>query len=186
MWNQSFFNFCFLMLLLTVLAAHQPFALVARTPDVDPDADDQISSPIVRPAEVRDAMSFLEKTWRRAMVMREWLMEYNSSQWEIFNAANPAETDLLEARFHVSNAEVLAAAMSENDRAAKELARAENSLETVQALVNRSLAPRLKTLENEITAAERSEADPTFSDLPFETIKTNLDHLIQTMRAPQT
>jgi hypothetical protein len=186
MWNQSFFNFCFLMLLLTVLAAHQPFALLARTSGVDLDTEDQISSQIVRPAEVRDAMSFFEKTWRRAMVMREWLMEYNSSQWEIFNAANPAETDLLEARFHVSNAEVLAAAMSENDRAAKELARAENSLETVQALVNRSLAPRLKTVENEITAAERSEADLTFSDLAFETIKTNLDHLIQTMRTPQT
>lgn len=186
MWNQSFFNFCFLMLLLTVLTAHQPFALLARTSGVDLDTDDQISSPIVRPAEVRDAMSFFEKTWRRAMVMREWLMESNSSQWEIFNAANPAETDLLEARFHVSNAEVLAAAMSENDRAVKELARAENSLETVQALVNRSLAPQLETVENEITAAERSEADLAFSNVSFETIKTNLDHLIQTVHASQT
>jgi hypothetical protein len=183
MWNQSFFNFCFLMLLLTVLAAHQPFTLLARTSGVDLDTEDQISSQIVRPAEVRDAMSVFEKTWRRAMVMREWLMEYNSSQWEIFNAANPAETDLLEARFHVSNAEVLAAAMSENDRAVKELARAENSLETVQALVNRSLAPQLKTVESEITAAEHSEVDPAFSNVSFETIKTNLDHLIQTVRS---
>ena len=167
------------------LAAHQPFARLARTSDLDLDTDDQISSPIVRPAEVRDAMSFFEQTWRRAMVMREWLMESNSSQWEIFNAANPAETDLLEARFHVSNAEVLAAAMSENDRAAKELARAENSLETVQALVNRSLAPQLETVESEITAAEHSEADLAFSNVSFETIKTNLDHLIQIVRASQ-
>lgn len=186
MWNQSFFNFCFLMLLLTVLAARQPFALLARTSGVDLDTDDQASSPIVRPAEVRDAMSFFEKTWRRAMVMREWLMEYNSSQWEIFNAANPVETDLLEARFHVSNAEVLAAAMSENDRAVKELARAQNSLETVQALVNRSLTPELKTVENEITAAERSDADLAFSNVSFETIKTTLDHLIQRVHASRT
>jgi hypothetical protein len=185
MWNQSFFNFCFLMLLLTVLAAHQPFARLARTSDLDVDTDDQISTTIVRPAEVSDAMSFVERAWRRAMVMREWLLEYNSSQWEVFNAANPAETDLLEARFHVSNAEVLAAAMSENDRAVKELARAENSIEAVQALVNRSLAPQLKTVENEITAAERSEADPAFSNVPFEAIKTNLDHLIRTVRSSQ-
>ena len=185
MWNQWFCNFCFLMLMLTVLAAHEPFALQTRTSDLDLDTDDQVSSPIIRPAQVNDALNFFEKTWRRAMIMREWLLEYNSSQWEIFNAANPAETDLIEARFHVSNAEVFAAAMSENDRAVKELARAESSLEAVQALVNGSLAPELKTLESEITAAERGKADPAFSNIPFTTIKTNLDHLIQIVRSSQ-
>jgi len=183
MWNQSFFNFCFLMLLLTVLTARQPLIALSRTSDTELDADGPISSTMLSPAQVTDAMSFVEKTWRRAMVMREWLLEYNSSQWEIFNAANPAVTDLLEARFHVSNAEVLAAAMSETERAVKELARAETSLEAVQPLVNRTLAPDLKSVESEIAAAERSEADPVFSNVPFETIKTNLDHLIQTLRS---
>src|ERR1043165_5361981 len=158
MWNQSFFNFCFLMLLITILTARHPFN-VARTSDAELDADEPISSTMLGPAQVAEAITFVEKTWRHAMVMREWLLESNSSQWEIFNAANPAETDLLEARFHVSNAEVLAAAMRENDRGATELARAENSLEAVQALVNRSLTPQLKTVESEITAAEQSEAD---------------------------
>src|ERR1041384_7568742 len=138
MWNQSFFNFCFLMLLLTVLTARQPVNLLSRTSDSELSADEPSSSTTIREAQVADAMNFFEKTWRRAMVMREWLLEYNSSQWEIFNAANPAVTDLLEARFHVSNAEVLAAAMSEKNRAVKELARAETSLEAVQSLVNRS------------------------------------------------
>jgi hypothetical protein len=183
MWNQSFFNFCSLMLLLTVLAARQPVNLLSRTSDSELDADEPRSSIMVRQAQVADAVSFVEKTWRRAMVMREWLLEYNGSQWEIFNAANPAVTDLLEARFHVSNAEVLAAAMSEKDRAVKELARAETSLEAVQPLVTRSLSPDLKTVEREIAAAERSDADPAFSNVPFETIKTNLDHLIQTLRS---
>jgi len=184
MWNQSFFNFCFLMLLLTVLAAHHP--LIGQNSDIDLDSDGQISSTIVRPAELSNAMSFFEKTWLRAMLMREWMLEYNSSEWEIFNATNPAETDLLEARFHVGNAEVLADAMSENDRAATELARAQNSLEAVQALGDRRLDPQLKTVETEITAAQRSEADSAFPNVPFETIKTNLDHLIQTVRASQT
>lgn len=185
MWNQSFFNFCFLMLLLMVLTARYPLNLLGRTSDGELDADEAISSSTLRPAQAVDAMNFVEQTWRRAMVMRKWLLESNSSQWEIFNAANPAETDLLEARFHVSNAEVLAAAMSENGRAAKELARAENSLEAVQGLINRSVTPPLKTVESQISAAERNEQDWAFSKVPFETIKTNLDHLIQTVRASQ-
>ena len=183
MWNQSFFNFCFLMLLLTLLTTHHP--LIGQNSDIDLDSDGQLSSAL-RPAEVTEAISFFKKTWLRAMLMREWMLEYNSSEWEIFNATNPAETDLLEARFHVGNAEVLADAMSENDRAATELARAQNSLEAVQALGDRRLDPQLKTVETEITAAERSEADSAFSNVPFETIKTNLDHLIQTVRASQT
>jgi len=99
----------------------------------------------------------------------------------------PALTSIpgLELHLATRNAEVLAAAMRENDRAAKELARAENSLEAVQALVNRSLTPQLKTVESEITAAEQSEADSAFSNISFETIKTNLDHLIQIVRASQ-
>jgi hypothetical protein len=186
MWNQSFFNFCFLMLLLTVLTARHPYQSLVPTSNAEPDADEQISSTTLRPAQVADAMSFVEKTWGRAMVMREWLMEYNSSQWEIFNAVNRAETDLLEARFHVSNAEVLAAAMSENDRAVKELARAESSLEAVQPLVKNSLDPQLKTVETEITAVERRDAESTFSTSPFENIKTDLDRLIQSVRASQS
>ena len=57
-------------------------------------------------------------------VFNEWLMEYNTSQWELFRALSPAETDLIEARFHVANAEVFTDGISENDRAIKELDRA--------------------------------------------------------------
>ena len=185
MWNQSFFNFCFLMLLVMILTARHPLN-VARTSDAELDADEPISSTMLGPAQVAEAITFVEKTWRHAMVMREWLMEYNSSQWEIFNAANPAETDLLEARFHVSNAEVLAAAMSEHDRAVKELTRAETSLEAVQPLLKGVLDPQLTTVETEITAAERSEANSGFSSGPFEDIKTDLDRLIQKVRASQS
>jgi hypothetical protein len=41
----------------------------------------------------------------------------------VFRASSPAENDLIEARFHVANAEVFTEAMSENARAIKELAR---------------------------------------------------------------
>ncbi|HEY7218326.1 MAG TPA: hypothetical protein VH985_08025 [Candidatus Binatia bacterium] len=114
-------------------------------------------------------------------------MEYAASQWEISNASNPAETDLLEARFHVANAEVLSEAMSENDRALKEFARAEISLDAVQTLVAPSLSPRLKTIKDEITAAEMTEREGRiFTTAPFEAIKTNLDHLIESMHRSKT
>jgi hypothetical protein len=186
MWNQSFFNFCFLMLLLGVLTARHPSVLIGQSDETDSESNHEMAQMIVRPAEITGAVSFLETTWRRAMVMREWLLEFNSSQWEIFNAANPAETDLLDARFHVSNAEVLADAMSETDRAVMELARAQSSLHAVQSLIDRRLDPQLKTLETEISAAERTEADVAFSTVPFENMKTELDHLIQTVRASET
>ena len=186
MWNQSFFNFCFLMLLLTVLAARQPINLLSRTSDSELDGDEPSSTATVRQAQVADAMSFVETTWRRAMVMREWLLEFNSSQWEIFNTANPAETDLLDARFHVSNAEVLADAMSENDRAVTELTQAQNSLHAAQSLIDPRLDPQLKTLETEIIAAEKGRADVVLSTVSFENMKTELDHLIQTVRRSET
>ncbi|HEX7233281.1 MAG TPA: hypothetical protein VF452_23070 [Candidatus Binatia bacterium] len=186
MWNQSFFNFCFLMLLLSVLAARHPSFLIGQNDETDSESNNEMSQMIVRPAEITGAVSFLETTWRRAMVMREWLLEFNSSQWEIFNAANPAETDLLDARFHLSNAEVLADAMSENDRAVTELTRAENSLHAVQTLIDPRLDPQLKTLETEIIAAEKSRPDVVLSTVPFENMKTELDHLIQTVRTSET
>ncbi len=91
------------------------------------------------------------------MVIKEWLMEYNTAQWEFFSSSSPAETDLLEARFHVSNAEVFTEAMSENNRAIKELIRAETLLQAVQTLVKPNLAPQLTTIKDEVTAAESLE-----------------------------
>ena len=139
------------------------------------------------PAEFSDAAALLHSAWRRAMVFNEWLMEYNASQWEIFRASSPAETDLLEARFHITNAEVFTATMREADRAIKELDRAATSLQDVQALVKPNLAPQLTTISAEITAAERNERkDGVFSTAPFETIKADLDHLIAVVRLSQT
>jgi hypothetical protein len=138
-------------------------------------------------ASLGQAASFLHDTWRRGMVIKEWLMEYNTAQWEIFSSSSPAETDLLEARFHVANAEVFTEAMSENDRAVKELIRAETSLQAVQTLVKPNLALQLTTIRDEVTAAESLErTKATFTRAPFETIKTDLDHLIERVRVSKT
>jgi len=121
---------------------------------------------------------------RRSMVLKEWTIEYNAFQWEIFRASSPAETDLLDARFHVANAEVLTEAMSKNARAIRELDRAETSLKAAETHVEPSLARQVKTIDDEITAAEsREQTEDAFSMIPFETIKAHLDHLIAIVRS---
>ena len=192
MWKYSFSNFCFVVLLITLLALQHSTAVfgpgahggaLSDPLGFDSTSEDYPLTGVFASREIGRAAAFLHDTWRHAMIFREWSMEYAASQWEISNASNPAETDLLEARFHVANAEVLSEAMSENDRALKELARAETSLDAVQTLVASTLDPRLKIIKDEITGAEITErAGPAFTSAPFETIKTNLDHLIESVR----
>ena len=87
----------------------------------------------------------------------------------------------------MANAEVFTEGMSENDRAIKELDRAAKSLQAVQTLVRDNLAPEVTTIRAEITAAELNEqTEDPFSTIPFETIKANLDHLIEIVRVSKT
>ena len=103
---------------------------------------------------------------------------------KILRASSPAESDLLDARFHVANAEVFTEALSKSTRAIRELDRAEISLRAAETLVKPSLARQVKTIDDEITAAETHEqAEDTFSTMPFETIKVHLDHLIAMVRS---
>ena len=95
----------------------------------------------------------------------------------------PVETDLLDVKFHIANAEVFTEAMRETDRAIKELDRAAISLHDVQTLVKPDLARQLTNISAEITAAEMNEQKGNaIPDAPFETIKADLDHLIRAVR----
>ncbi len=199
MWRYPFLNLCFVILILTLLSLQHSATVFGPTAHGWVVTGDDPSEGYVFtlfgesprslrvPAEFSDAAGLLHSAWRRAMVFNEWLMEYNASQWEIFRASSPAETDLLEARFHITNAEVFTEAMNETDRAIKELDRAATSLKDVQTLVKPTLVLRLTTLSAEITAAEMDERKgDAFSAAPFETIKTDLDHLIAVVRLSQT
>ena len=195
MWKYSFFNLSFVVLLITLLAFQHSIAVFGPRAFGDSDSSQGFDSTLEEypsaasfaPRELARAAAFIQDTWRRAMIFREWSMEYAASQWEISNASSPAESDLLEARFHVANAEVLSEAMSANDRALVELDRAETSLADVQTSVASTLGPRLKIIEDEITAAEITErAGPIFTAAPLEAIKTNLDRLIGSVHGSMT
>jgi hypothetical protein len=193
MWRYPILNLCFVILVITVFSLRHSVLVFGPTAhgwtetSRDPAQGGERPMDLRSAASLGQAASFLHDTWRRGMVIKEWLMEYNTAQWEIFSSSSPAETDLLEARFHVANAEVFTEAMSENDRAVKELIRAETSLQAVQTLVKPNLAPQLTTIRDEITAAESLErTKATFTRAPFETIKTDLDHLIERVRVSKT
>jgi hypothetical protein len=198
MWRYPFFNLCFVIFVITLLSVQHSATVFGPTGHIRRvtrgnhsegsgftlfTLDGESPRSLSIPAEFSHAAAFLTDIWRRGRVFNEWLMEYNASQWEIFRASSPTETDLLEARFHIANAEVFTDAMSESDRAIKELDRAAISLQEVQTLVKPNLAPQLTTLNAEITAAEMIEKKgAVFSTAPFETIEANLDHLIEVLR----
>src|SRR6266850_38806 len=131
MWRYALLNLSFVLLVITLVSIQHsdsvfgPTAHGWRVTGRDHFAFDGESWRRLRvPSEFSRAAAFLNDTWRRGKIFNEWLMEYNASQWEIFRASSPAETDLLDAKFHIANAEVFTEAMSETDRAIKELERA--------------------------------------------------------------
>ena len=198
MWRYIFLNLCFVVLMIVFLALQHSFSVFGPTShsravtDSNPSqtfelASDAESPVILRaPVDFSRAVAYLSDMWYRGMVLKEWTIEYNAFRWEILRASSPAESDLLDARFHVANAEVFTEAMNRNSRANRELARADTSLKAAETLVEPSLARQVKTIDDEITAAEtREPTEDAFSMMPFETIKAHLDHLIAIVRSPK-
>lgn len=194
MWRYPVLNLCFVILVIALLARQHSFSVLGPAAhESDRSETFELASDTESPAvsraatDLSHAAAYLYDIWRRGMVLKEWTIEYNAFQWEAFRASSPAETDLLDARFHVANAEVFTEAMSRNSRAIKELDRAETSLKAAQPLVGPSLASQMKTIDDEIAAAETREHNAdTFSMMPFETIKAHLDHLIANVRSAKT
>ena len=163
MWRYPFLNLGFVILVITIVTLQHSvivFGPTAHSRAVTSsdqsqryaftlDAESSRSSPA--PADFSRAAAFLNDTWHRGQVFNAWLIEYNTFQWELFRASSAAETDLIEARFHVANAEVLTEGMSENDRAIKELDRAAASVQAVQTLVRDNLTLKLTTIRAKIT-----------------------------------
>ena len=199
MWRDPFLNLCFVILVITALAIQHSVVGFGPTMRGGGLTDRDLSSghplqldgdfsPSLRaPVNFSRAAALLDDIWERAMVIEVWWMDYTASQWELFNASSPAEADLLETRFHVANAEVFTDAVNENDRAMKELARAEASLDAARGIANAKLAPRLSSIREEIATAEsHKQAKEAFSTVPFETIKADFDHVIAILRLSKT
>jgi chromosome segregation ATPase len=97
-------------------------------------------------------------------------------------APRGAASDLLDARFHVANAEAFGAATGEIQKAETELDRADRDLQTALPLVTTSLHPALNAIRKELSDAKSQleDIEPANANAE-EQIKADLDQAITSL-----
>jgi len=196
MWRQRILNLTFIVLLLTMLTARE-LVLVTQPPEDDLsesgqsmaqgrnsfmrlnlDYMGQLSAPLAPIARA------LAELWQRTQVLAEWPIENNITQWEKFYASTFVEKELIEARFHVENAEVYEWSIENPQKTVTELNRAERFLDDARASTNKK--PVLATIQRVTKELETMEADATGKGASqpanYESVKTDLDHVIDWVR----
>lgn len=192
-----FATFTFLMVLITFLAIRQSVSVFGpgAPMHVAPGREQIHERPLNGPyflrtsiaMELARAVELVDDAWRRAILFEEWRMEYTAAQWDLFRASTRTETDLIDARFHVANAEVFTDAMHQNERAIKELVRADLLLQDAQSAVQDFMTDRLHSVRAEIKAAEAKErTEDGTSTVRFETLKQDIDRLIDRLHASES
>lgn len=182
MWRQPFINLFFILILITFVALRHSASVLAPGGKVDAQSNDNPGWAQVD-AAVNDtskkAIDDLRNLWQRTMIMKEWMVEYQAASWENMLAPRGAASDLLDARFHVANAEVFGAATGEIQKAETELDRADRDLQTALPLVSASLLPAINAIRKELGDAklqlENLEPGTATAD---EHIKADLDQAI--------
>ena len=118
------------------------------------------------------------------MIIKKWFLEYETTYGESMRAPRGAETDLVEARFHVANAEVFGAGTGEKQRAKVELDRADRYLEKALPLVADNTLLALEAIRKELTAAKMDlEMADTKAQTGDERIQADLDRVINSLHA---
>jgi hypothetical protein len=193
-WRLPLLNFLFVLVLITFLALQHSASVFApaepgyESISYDPyqrrshAESDQVWSGIHLVGGLGSALGHLSDLCQRSMFMKEWLLEYQTTYWKRIDAARGAESDLVEARFHVANAEVFGAATGEKQRAKVELDRADRYLEKALPVVGDNTLLALEAIRNELTAAKMDleTVDPK-TQTGDERIKADLDRLINSL-----
>jgi len=195
MWQLPILNLCLVAFLITHLAIQHSISVFRSTesnyalfndgsvPSRTRVGFESASNTSPFPHGLGGAIDYLHDLWRRSILLREWTLEQQTSYWGAIRAASGAETDLVEARFHVANAEVFAAAMGQKQRAQLELERAENYLFETRPLIVDKLRPALEKIRQELGAAKvDSESMISEDSERYERIKSDLDHMIERVR----
>jgi len=187
MWRLPYFNLCLVLFLIAVYflqransvsdsSALGPAALVRI-------ADESLSASGIEPT-IASASEYLDNAFQRGRIFTDWLMEYNTTSWQRSQSSSQGETDLVEARFHVANAEVYREAMRRSQQAKVELSQAENFLRAAEPLLNPHIAIELTGVRQRLENAEaRNQEDQSSQMTRFESIKEELDQLIDELHA---
>jgi len=193
MWRLPIMNLCFVLILIAILALqHSASVFVpAETTHVAPNNDsrkshaDAVSRQTLTGGDgLRNAFRYVSDLWQRSIILRQWTLENETGYWGTLRAASGVETELVEARFHVANAEVFDAALGERPRAKAEIGQAESYLMATRPLLTDRILPRVESIRQELEAASMNSVAIIYENSErFERIKTDLDRLIETVRA---
>lgn len=186
-------NLCFVLILITILALRYSISVFspAETTHITFDdspgkshADALSGQAGTLGDELRPALGYLRDLWRRSILLRQWMLEYEISYWGTLRAASGVEAGLVEARYHVANAEVFDAALGERSRAKTEIGQAESYLVATRPLLTERILSRVESIRQELDAVSMNSASVSAEKSEhYERIKTDLDRLIETVRA---
>lgn len=187
MWRLPYFNLCLVLFLIAIYflqhanSVSDSSALGAAA--LLRVADESLSASGIEPT-IASVSEYLDNAFHRGRIFTDWLMEYNTTRWQRSQSSSQGETDLVEARFHIANAEVYREAMRRSQRAAVELNQAENFLRAAEPLLNPHIATELSAVRQRIENAEaRNQEDHSSQLTRFESIKDDLDQLIDELHA---
>jgi hypothetical protein len=196
MWRQRFLNLTFIVLLLTMLTARE-LVLVTQPPQ-DELMELSEGASQVRATFIRFNVGYISQLYppftrigrklaqlrQRTQILAEWPIESNTTQWEKYYASTMVEKELIEARFHVENAEVYEWSIENRQKTVAELNKAERFLDDARGSLNKK--PVLATIERVTKELETMEADTigkrASQPANYESIKTDLDHVIDWVR----
>jgi hypothetical protein len=182
MWRQRFLNLTFVLLLMILTMRNLAFVT---------QQSEQVQAPSARPnggysqlsASLAPVVRDLGQLWRRTQILAEWPIENNTTQWEKFYASTIVEKELIDARFHVENAEVYEWSIENPKKTIAELNRAERVLSDARPSIQK---PLLATIERVTKELETMEADTSGEGASqpanYEAVKTDLDHVIDRIR----
>jgi hypothetical protein len=126
----------------------------------------------------------LAQVRRRTEILTEWRIENNTTRWEESYASTPVERDLIEARFHVENAEVYEWSIENRQKTTAELNQAERFLRDTRPLLGK---PALATVDRVTKELEIMKIDTTSEGASqpanYETVKADLDRVIDSVRS---
>lgn len=176
-------NFLVVLLLITFLALRHSASVFAPNGLFASYDFDQTTNSVLLTEQINALPGQLYDFWRRATIIKKWSAEHQAVTWENMFESHGAAGDLIDARFHVANAEVFSTTLGANERARVELARADRDVKKALPCVADKIRPVVNTIRKELAEAEIELATSDHSPaISAGQIITDLDQAISCLQ----
>ena len=187
MWRAPFLNLCFMLALITILILQHSAAVVGPINSLTGSTEgappfQNVGDDTSLGEGLKTFFVYLSDLEQRSRIIKDWYIESQSFSWQTIRLAPGTETDLVEARFHVANAEAVSAATGDTRRSEVELDRADGYLQHALKNISSDLQPFVRAIRIELTdtKAELEKGEPD-TDIRDEQIKTDVDWILQAL-----